>query len=234
MDHPHWSLAWEAGPAKDRPARIYIGSEKAAKSRTWMTKFNITRVVNCTLGCPNKFGDKEYTRLAISDDINENLLGKLSRGIRFVEDSHGANVLIHCSKGISRSVSVFIGWLMKMEKLTLRQSFFYVQAKRSVADPNSNFMRQLMTFELNLFNQPSLTPDDLLPCPFCLKICFEFALLACNHRCCIHCFKKLPKNATCSHCSYEEKLLKHNNSVEDLSDFLHTMCPNFEEIKKIE
>ena len=55
-------------------------------------------------------------------------------------------ILIHCYKGVSRSVSVLISYLIYLYKWTYDKAFDFVQLKRPVANPNIGFYLQLKTF----------------------------------------------------------------------------------------
>jgi protein-tyrosine phosphatase len=52
-------------------------------------------------------------------------------------------VLVHCEKGISRSVSIVIAYTMICKKLSFEKALKYVQSKHKCANPNSGFIKQL-------------------------------------------------------------------------------------------
>ena len=60
---------------------------------------------------------------------------------------NGANILIHCQAGVSRSATVTIAYLLKHSTLTMTDAYRYVKQKRAIISPNFNFMGQLMEFE---------------------------------------------------------------------------------------
>jgi len=55
------------------------------------------------------------------------------------EEQKPKRCLIHCSAGVSRSVTVLTAYLMHKVGWTLRQTFQYVRSKRSYAYPNLGF-----------------------------------------------------------------------------------------------
>ena len=58
----------------------------------------------------------------------------------------GGVVLVHCVKGISRSATLIIAFLIIKRKMTLQEAILMMKKKRSIA-PNEGFMQQLI--ELN-------------------------------------------------------------------------------------
>ena len=58
------------------------------------------------------------------------------------------NVLVHCMAGISRSVSLVIYYLMKKYGMTFEEAWSLVKQKRSIANPNMSFQRQLEGYQV--------------------------------------------------------------------------------------
>lgn len=56
------------------------------------------------------------------------------------------HILVHCSKGVSRSTSMVVAYLMKIEAMTLDAALALVTSKRPIANPNASFRRQLEDF----------------------------------------------------------------------------------------
>lgn len=72
----------------------------------------------------------------------------------FIEHGkHHGQILVHCHKGISRSASFVIGYLMKKNEMTLEEALSHVQSVRPVAQPNNSFMEQLRRYEVLLEEQ---------------------------------------------------------------------------------
>ena len=64
----------------------------------------------------------------------------------------GANILIHCHAGVSRSATITIAYLLKHTKMSMMDAYRFVKGKRVIISPNFNFMGQLMEFEQALNN----------------------------------------------------------------------------------
>ncbi|GBG24683.1 Dual specificity protein phosphatase, putative [Hondaea fermentalgiana] len=248
LDHHDVSLMWQRDEDESGsfrciegsrgPRRIYVGTEKMSRFRKGLDKFGIRTIVNCTRGAPNKFAedpDFQYMQVELSDDTCETLLGKLDAVTSFIQhEAEDEIILIHCSKGVSRSISVFLAWLIRYRRLPLREGLELAKSRRSVAAPNMGFIRQLLVYETDVLAQASLTMDDFLPCPVCLHVNFDSKKFACGHRCCGSCLRKFAPGAECAHCAYktasradatpEEGIRKRSSSIEDLSSW-RTACP---------
>jgi len=111
--------------------------------------------------------DSAYSQLPL-DEVSEFIQSALepADGVRATEDddeivvvvdevkaqpntstSKGANVLVHCNQGVSRSAALVMAYLIKAHGHTLKKAFFHVQSKRQIAMPNPGFMKQLIEFE---------------------------------------------------------------------------------------
>ncbi|AYV84302.1 MAG: dual specificity phosphatase domain protein [Hyperionvirus sp.] len=62
-------------------------------------------------------------------------------------------LIIHCEKGISRSASIVIMFLMKSRKMIFSDAFNFVLKLRPQINPNAGFMRQMQEFEKTLFDR---------------------------------------------------------------------------------
>lgn len=58
--------------------------------------------------------------------------------------------LVHCIKGISRSVSFVIAYLMKYYSMNYEEAYSFLKKKRKCVCPNEGFVRQLKNFEIFL------------------------------------------------------------------------------------
>ena len=105
-------------------------------------------------GVPNYF-EKDphftYKRIGIFDNKGEDVTSHLEVASSFIEHSkHHGNILVHCIRGVSRSASFVIGYLMKYNEMTLDEALTHVQSRRPVVLPNESFMAQLKKYEVYL------------------------------------------------------------------------------------
>jgi hypothetical protein len=49
---------------------------------------------------------------------------------------------------------------MTEEKMTLRAAYDFVLSKRDIICPNNGFMKQLVTYEVQLYQEPTMKPGD--------------------------------------------------------------------------
>lgn len=56
-------------------------------------------------------------------------------------------ILVHCNKGVSRSSSMVIAYLMKRHSMPFDHALAFVVKRRPVANPNESFRRQLQDYE---------------------------------------------------------------------------------------
>ena len=77
--------------------------------------------------------DFEYQKIPLLDKDNADLLGVLDANLEWI-NAKLANpknrVLVHCSAGRSRSVSIIIGYLIKYRRMKLEDAYELVKEKR--------------------------------------------------------------------------------------------------------
>jgi protein-tyrosine phosphatase len=142
---------------------LFLGGEQAAKSKEVLQRHGITYVLNTTRTmCDNYHeGDDEveYVRsLDLIDSGEENISHFWFQTIAEIERVRKLNgkILVHCHQGVSRSATLVIAYLMWADDLTAKQAFRYVKERRSVIQPNMNFMIQLEEFEKRLKFKPDV------------------------------------------------------------------------------
>lgn len=90
-----------------------------------------------------------YKRIPIFDNKGENIIAHFESAFNFIEHAkHYGNILVHCHKGVSRSATIVIGYLMMNNKMTLSESFNHVKSCRQIVNPNMAFWEQLQDYDL--------------------------------------------------------------------------------------
>jgi hypothetical protein len=128
------------------------------------TVIGISAVVNITCGSgrvPNKFESLgvEYINFEVHDQPGETAIrDAIDRGYPIVNQWLDSNklVLIHCSAGLSRSVTFVVAYLMKKYQISLKDAVEFVQGRRGrKLQINPTFWMELSKIERLLFNLPA-------------------------------------------------------------------------------
>ncbi|KYK69090.1 dual specificity phosphatase, catalytic domain-containing protein [Toxoplasma gondii TgCatPRC2] len=138
---------------------LFVGSLKHALDENLLLKFNVKLVV--TVAWPYGSWPLQqrvlYSRLGISH-INHPLLDSPSQELDFSRLSlarihsylaRGVTVLVHCEKGISRSVSLCAAYLIVYHGHTTMSALEAIRKYRPIARPNPGFFVQLQRLESN-------------------------------------------------------------------------------------
>merc|ERR1712166_1511374 len=124
---------------------LYLGGRKGAKNRGLLRQRNIRHIINMTpprnvdelAGCPNFFEkEKEltYLRCPIFDGISEDIAQFFDRCIAFIQKGRAwGNVLVHCNRGVSRSSSIIVAYLMKRKGLGLKEALEFTKVAAALA-----------------------------------------------------------------------------------------------------
>ncbi|KAF4669170.1 hypothetical protein FOL46_001587, partial [Perkinsus olseni] len=128
--------------------RLYVGSKEAATDKRLLMHYNITHIVIAHPQLPAKYeGRLKYYRVNMRDLPDYNLLDDLPGALGFIDEALNDNehnrVLVHCSKGVSRSSSIAIAYVMFLRGLTFSEAFSMVEAQRPHVYPNLGFQAQL-------------------------------------------------------------------------------------------
>jgi protein-tyrosine phosphatase len=130
---------------------LHVGGSSPANDEPELSSRGITHIVNATVNEPNHFPARcVYLKVAVPDVESTDLQRHFARVNDFVSKarSAGGKVYIHCSAGMSRSVSLVMAYLIGVENMALIDAFRLVKSKRSIVAPNPSFMRQLAEYEV--------------------------------------------------------------------------------------
>ena len=126
--------------------KVYLGSLKAAENYEYLLNNKIFNILSLTSDTPKILSTKLNQKIIdINDFSNENIIQYFYECIQFIENSN--KVFVHCNKGISRSATIVIAYIMWKNHYNYIDSFFYVKNKRNFISPNEGFIQQLKIFE---------------------------------------------------------------------------------------
>ena len=139
---------------------LYISDFSSACDVQKLHENGITHIVTVIPGVtamyPNEF---IYYTLNVVDRPYVNIDIYFDEAVNFIDDAvkSGGKVLIHCQKGISRSATIIIAYLIKKKGYTATSALEKMKKSRSCVKPNKGFMQQLQLYS----NQHTYTDDSL-------------------------------------------------------------------------
>lgn len=89
-----------------------------------------------------------YKRIPVYDSATSDLLSHAPTIVSFISTAlcHGS-VLVHCQKGVSRSTTAVLFYLMGRTRLTLREGIDLCKRRRPEVEPIPSFVEQLKIYE---------------------------------------------------------------------------------------
>ena len=128
------------------PNKLYLGNNEAAKKKDLLKKNNVSAILICGYFLSEFFPDDFiYKTLEFEDNEYEIITYALVKGIDFIDNNDC--VFVHCRKGVSRSSSIVIGYIMHHQKKMYDEAYQFVLEKKNNIQPNNNFIKQLKEFE---------------------------------------------------------------------------------------
>ncbi|OIW17903.1 hypothetical protein TanjilG_19872 [Lupinus angustifolius] len=144
---------------------VYLGSDTVAKNHELLRQNGITHVLNCVgFVCPEYFkSDFVYKTLWLKDSPTEDITSILYDVFDYFEDvrEQRGRVLVHCCRGVSRSTSLVIAYIMWREGQSFEDAFQYVKNARGVTNPNMGFASQLLQCQKRVHAMPA-SPKSIL------------------------------------------------------------------------
>ena len=127
---------------------VFVAGEAVARDLATLREHGITHVINCNaFVIPNHHEDTmTYKTLWLQDSPNEDVTRVLYDCFDFIRAARaaGGNALVHCSQGVSRSVSVAVSFVMWETGASYEDAFAHVKAQRGIANPNMGFTCQML------------------------------------------------------------------------------------------
>ena len=129
---------------------VYLGNINSCYDKNELKKRNVKKVISVIAGFqppyPEEFEyivinamDSLYTKLEESFDL---ACDEITKSL----DNEDA-VLVHCVAGRSRSCSIILAYLMREYGINIDEGLKLVKMKRSIVEPNTEFLKQLKNYE---------------------------------------------------------------------------------------
>ncbi|KAL9656333.1 hypothetical protein ABK040_005100 [Willaertia magna] len=136
------------------PGFLFLGAYIHAYDLKALKELKITKIVNIT---PEPHEDhiiQAYGsfQVDIADHQTMDIKQYFEDAVKYIKTckDNGEKVLVHCQKGISRSASIIIAYLMAGEKMTFAAAYQLVKQCRKFIRPNKGFAKQLGEYEMEL------------------------------------------------------------------------------------
>lgn len=157
---------------------LFLSGVDCLENETFFREQKVTHVISVMKNPPDivtKYPHVEQLTISIHDSPEEDIQCHFKTVFEFINKAKNnkSTILIHCEKGISRSASMVIAWLLhEKNNQNLQASYADIfkdlSKKRAVIAPNPGFSKQLQAFanSLNLNflarNFPELCKEDYL------------------------------------------------------------------------
>ncbi|XP_048137750.1 dual specificity protein phosphatase 1 isoform X2 [Rhodamnia argentea] len=138
---------------------LFLGSNRGASNKDGLKSLNVTHILTVANLAPAFPNDFVYKEINVKDSEDTHIQQHFEECISFIDEARrqGGSILVHCYKGVSRSVTVVAAYLMKRRGMRLSQALEHIKTRRPQAAPNSGFMVQLQEFESSLNNATTIS-----------------------------------------------------------------------------
>ncbi|CAI5445976.1 unnamed protein product [Caenorhabditis angaria] len=177
IDHEMLVILGQLEKASEIFSYLLLGTEWNASNWDELHKKNVGFILNVTREVDNFFPQSfKYRKVWVIDEADAQLLNHWNSTSAFIKEAKesGKVCLVHCKKGISRSSSTVIAYIMKEYGWRLSDALEYVKKRRNCITPNKGFMEQLKMYAGALeasrnrhapqFNSRSRAHSAVAPC----------------------------------------------------------------------
>lgn len=155
--------------ASEITSRLFVGDLASASNNDAMKQQGITHIVSVINGAFEQFpNDFEYKIIHINDDPWVDIEKYFDTSNSFIDEAlrkTNTKVMIHCQRGVSRSVTLLLAYMIYKQNQTkpitnvdieetVIRILTEVQVHRPIAEPNTGFMESLREYICRLNNYP--------------------------------------------------------------------------------
>ncbi|CAF1263476.1 unnamed protein product [Adineta steineri] len=130
---------------------LFQGNWQHANDSVNLKSLSITHIINVTDKVLSN-QSQQILHIPSRDSLSVDLLKSFHATNEFLDQCHqqGGRALVHCQRGVSRSSTIVIAYLMHYNKWTVLQAYDYLLARRPEASPNLVLLLQLARYEKEL------------------------------------------------------------------------------------
>ncbi|KAM3136052.1 hypothetical protein pb186bvf_011857 [Paramecium bursaria] len=135
---------------------LYLGNIESANDQTLLNRHGIRAIITV---CPQQISQSVRMKLIFhhtcsAEDVDHYNIAKFfDETYNFIEKARQrTSVLVHCQAGISRSATIVIAYMVRKLLMGVREALEYCERRRWQVYPNNGFLRQLATFEREIFD----------------------------------------------------------------------------------
>ena len=141
-------------PSEILDSWLFQGDWRHANDLVTLDSFSISHVINVADGS-SLDQSRKILNIPSRDSLSVDLLKSFNETNTFLDECHQQNgrALVHCNRGVSRSSTIILAYLMHCQKWTLLQAFEYLLTKRPQASPNKVLLLQLIRYENELIRR---------------------------------------------------------------------------------
>lgn len=150
---------------------MLLGDGRMGGSAVTMAKWKITHVLNVHHSCryPPASAPYKFLHVPVDDyghtELSRSSSDTLRKCFKFIEKgrSEGGRVFVHCRKGVNRSPTIVLAWLVQVEGWTLKKAYEHVKQVRPMMSPHERYFEQLQQLDKEKHGAISVTRSDVGP-----------------------------------------------------------------------
>lgn len=148
--------------------RLYVGSLASARNVSNLQEEHITHIVSCIETGTRQSPDGTTTLYCVMEDAaGVSLFDHFLECFKYLDELYESKdqcgALIHCLYGMSRSVSLLIGYVMYSCGVSYDVAYYHVKRQRPTASPQRAFVEQLRMFESHLSKKGIISLESDVP-----------------------------------------------------------------------
>lgn len=148
-------------PTEIIPGFLYLGNWRQGNAPYIQKDLKVKGHINCCVEAETFFKEPgpNCLHLQVSDTTEDDLYSKFEMACKFLDNHKAENkvVLVFSNLGISRSATIVIAYLMKVNNWSLKEAYNHTKRCCHTVRPNRGFIEQLSKWEQILNSGKTLT-----------------------------------------------------------------------------